>query len=70
MACFWEYDPEPQEVVWMTFAAESDALQAAIAETEKFVRDDLGDARTFSLDSPKARRPRIDALKVFAKSRS
>jgi hypothetical protein len=33
------------------------------AETESFVRDQLGDARSFSLDSPKSRRPRIEAIR-------
>ena len=34
----------------------------AVERTERFVRDDLGDARSFSLDSPKSRAPRIEAL--------
>jgi len=29
------------------------------------VREDLGDARSFSLDSPKSRAPKIEALRAF-----
>jgi hypothetical protein len=39
------------------------ALAALVERTEAFVRDDLGDARSFSLDSPKSRTPRLDALR-------
>jgi hypothetical protein len=41
----------------------SKALQSAIEETEAYVRDQLGDARSFSLDSPKSRKPRIEAIR-------
>jgi hypothetical protein len=39
------------------------ALDAAILRTEAFVRDQLGDARSFSLDSPKSRAPKVAALR-------
>jgi hypothetical protein len=39
------------------------ALEAAIERTEAFVRDELGDARSFSLDSAKSRAPRIEAVR-------
>jgi len=39
------------------------ALDRAVAETQAYVRDQLGDARSFSLDSPKSRAPRIAALR-------
>jgi hypothetical protein len=35
----------------------------AVAHTEAYVRDQLGDARSFSLDSPKSRAPRLAALR-------
>jgi hypothetical protein len=38
-------------------------LHDTIGRTETFVRDQLGDARSFSLDSPESRGPRIAALK-------
>ena len=63
---FWEYDYDTQSIVWMTFRPESDALRAAVGETEQFVRDQLSDARSFSLDSPKARVPRIQTLQKWS----
>ena len=39
------------------------ALDAAVKKTEAYVRDQLGDARSFSLDSPKSRAPKIEALR-------
>jgi hypothetical protein len=63
----WEYDVDAGEIVWSTFLRRKDrALLAAVAETEKFVRDELEDARSFSLDSPKSRRPKIEALRAMA----
>jgi hypothetical protein len=63
---FWEYDFEKQKIVWGTFGVKDKALQAAVLETERFVRDDLGDARSFSLDSPKSRASRIESLRRMA----
>jgi hypothetical protein len=37
-----------------------------IAEVEDWIREDLGDFRAFSLDSPATRQKRIDALAVSA----
>lgn len=60
----WEFDPEAQRIVWATFGIAADAaLREAVRRTERFVRDDLGDARSFSLDSPKSRQPRLVALR-------
>lgn len=39
------------------------ALEAAVKETEAYGRDELGDARSFSLDSPKSRAPKIATLR-------
>jgi hypothetical protein len=61
----WEFDPEAGTVVWGTFGGKDKALAAAVKETEDFVRDQLGDARSFSLDSPKSRAPRIRALRAM-----
>lgn len=60
---FWEYDVEGRSIVWSSFGVRDEALAGAVAETEAFVREQLGDARSFSLDSPKSRAPRIAALK-------
>ena len=60
----WEYDSEAAEIVWATFQPAHESLRATILETEAFIRDQMGDARSFSLDSPKSRKPRIDALRA------
>ena len=61
----WQYDVDAGEVVaWQFGGRKPDrALQEAIERTRTYVRDDLGDARSFSLDSPKSRAPRIAALR-------
>lgn len=62
----WEYDTEAEAIVWIGFGANDKSLLAAIEKTESFIREDLGDARSFSLDSPKSRGPRIAALRKLA----
>ena len=62
----WEYDPSAESIVWMSFVAADAALRRAVKETAAFVRSGLGDARSFSLDSPKSREPRIAALRAAA----
>jgi hypothetical protein len=59
----WEYDPETTSIVWFTFSKPDKSLSACIEQTEAYVRDQLGDARSFSLDSPKSRIPRIEAIR-------
>jgi len=59
----WEYDSATATIAWAAFGARDRNLTAAVERTERFVRDDLGDARGFGLDSPKARAPRIAALR-------
>jgi len=62
----WEFDVDSASIVWATFRRKKDrALDAAIEETQAFVRDQLGDARSFSLDSPKSRAARIASLRVM-----
>ena len=61
----WEYDTETEKIVWASGVRDK-ALDAAVAETEKYVREQLGDARSLSLDSPKSRAPRIAALRKSA----
>lgn len=63
---FWEYDTEQGEIVHQLFVPADAALRETIARTEAFVRDDLGDARGFSLDSPKSRAPKIAAIREAA----
>jgi hypothetical protein len=59
----WEYDHDGSAIAWASFGIKDKALKDAVARTEAFVRDDLGDARSFSLDSPKSRVARIEALR-------
>jgi hypothetical protein len=59
----WEYDTETQSIAWAAFVKDKAALEAAVKKTESWVRDELGEARSFSLDSPKSRAPRIAALR-------
>jgi hypothetical protein len=62
----WEYDTSTDSIAWMTFVKKDKALQEAVARTEQYVRKQLGDARSFSLDSPKSRAPRVEALREAA----
>jgi hypothetical protein len=50
----------------MAFVKKDKALQDAVARTEQYVREQLGDARSFSLDSPKSRMPRVESLRQAA----
>ncbi len=59
----WEFDGENGGIVWASWAPESDALRAAVDATDWYIRDELGDARSFSLDSPVSRRSRLDGLR-------
>ena len=59
----WEYDTAAEAIAWMSFAAPDGALKKAVQRTQEFVRAELGDTRSFSLDSPKSRAPRIQALR-------
>jgi hypothetical protein len=62
----WAFDVEAGEIAWATFAAPSPQTREAVALTEAFVRDELGDARAFSLDSPASRVGRLTALRAAA----
>ncbi len=62
----WEYDTATQSIAWTAFVKRDRALEQAVAHTEQYVREQLGDARSFSLDSPKSRAPRVAALRQAA----
>lgn len=62
----WAFDTETGTIAWMSFVKPDRALKDAIAKTEAFVREELGDARSFSLDSPKSRAPKIAELRKAA----
>jgi len=58
----WQYDPGKERIAAWTFAKPTSAVTTRIAEAEAWIRDELGDFRSFSLDSPASRQIRIDAL--------
>jgi hypothetical protein len=62
----WEFDTVPAEIVWLSFIKPDAAMKKAVAETEAYIRDQVGDARSFSLDSPKSREPKLKALRLHA----
>lgn len=59
----WEYDVETQAIAWSSLGIKDKGLATAVEQTEKYIREQLGDARSFSLDSPKSRVRRIEALR-------
>ncbi|MDF1502827.1 crosslink repair DNA glycosylase YcaQ family protein [Roseisolibacter sp. H3M3-2] len=66
LAGLWEFDADAGTIAWATLDGRRDAgLEAAVARTERWVRDELGDARSFSLDSPKSRAPRLRAIRAM-----
>src|SRR5580658_3884201 len=62
----WEYDMSTESIAWTAFVKKDKALERAVEQTAQYVRDQLGDARSFSLDSPKSRAPRVAALRKAA----
>ena len=55
--------PDRASIAWCAFGAKDKAMTEAVKKTEAYVREQLGDARSFSLDSPKSRQPRIAELR-------
>ena len=62
----WEYDTPSESIVWISFVAKDAALKKAVERTQDYIRNEVGDARSFSLDSPQSRAPRIAALRAAA----
>ncbi|PQZ86725.1 hypothetical protein CQ018_18705 [Arthrobacter sp. MYb227] len=58
----WQYDPENARIAWWTFAPVTPAVKEKIALVEAWIAEDLGDFRSFSLDSPKSRAKNIAVL--------
>jgi hypothetical protein len=58
----WQYDPGKERIAAWTFDKPTAAVTRRITEVESWIREDLGDFRSFSLDSPASRQKRIDAL--------
>lgn len=66
----WQYDEPAGAIAWTTFDEPADAVVAEVEHTAAWIRDDLGDFRSFSLDSPKSRRKRIDAILADERGRT
>jgi hypothetical protein len=62
----WEFDTATESLVWLSFIGKNSELKKAVERTQDYVRRELGDARSFSLDSPKSREPRLAALRAVA----
>jgi hypothetical protein len=58
----WQYDPGRARIAHWLVDPPTPAVTQRIAEVEAWIRDELGDFRSFSLDSPASRQDRIDAL--------
>ena len=59
----WEFDTFTNSIVWRSFIPKNADLEKSVKDMETFIQEDLGDARSFSLDSPKSRIPTIEALR-------
>lgn len=60
----WQYDPGREKIAAWVFGTPTPAVTRRIAEVEAWIKEDLGDFRAFSLDSPASRQKRIDALRA------
>ncbi|QDY91646.1 winged helix DNA-binding domain-containing protein [Arthrobacter sp. UKPF54-2] len=60
----WQYDPGQERIAAWVFGETTPAVARRIAEVEAWIKEDLGDFRAFSLDSPASRQKRIDALRA------
>lgn len=63
----WQFDPDAGDIAAWVFAGQpDDDLRTEIDRTARWITDDLGDFRSFSLDAVKGRRLRIDALRALS----
>jgi hypothetical protein len=58
----WEYDADHKQIAYMFWGEEQAGLAEALERTRAFIADELGDARSFSLDSPKSRAAAIASM--------
>jgi hypothetical protein len=69
----WEYDPESKEVVtrvWSADRALRRRVAGAAAETARFIREQLGDAKLSAIDPPARRARRIAFCRMSSVSGS
>jgi hypothetical protein len=67
LAGFWEYDPDASQVIWATFEPVTgkvrDEIVEAADELGRFLREEIGHARSFSLDTEDAMRERAEIVR-------
>jgi len=59
LAGVWEFDPGEERIVARTFGPKPRGLDVAVRETERFIREHLGDHRYYALDTAVSREPRL-----------
>jgi hypothetical protein len=59
----WDYDTAAEAIVWKSSEPRSADFEKAVNRTALYVRQELGDARSFSLDSPQSRVARLASLR-------
>jgi DNA glycosylase AlkZ-like len=64
----WVYDTTTHSIAWNSFVTKDKRLETAVKCTEDYIGEHLGDARSFSLDSPKSRVAQIKALSANSDS--
>ncbi|HLJ74902.1 MAG TPA: crosslink repair DNA glycosylase YcaQ family protein [Thermoanaerobaculia bacterium] len=57
----WEFDAKPQKIVWKT-TRKIRGVESAVAATEEFIRDELGDHKFYPFDHGKTREARLASL--------
>jgi hypothetical protein len=61
----WDFDTLRNRLIWVTWQTPTDEVREAAGACERFVRDELADARTSSQDSPQSRSKRIAAIEML-----
>ena len=64
----WEFDPDAGCIAWAAWVPLTESLLDAVDAAERYVSNDLTDARSFSLDSPASRQPRLEVLRRIQKA--
>ncbi len=70
IAGFWEFDPDAGEVVYRCFdtqaaASVEAAMQETAADLSRFLREELGHGRSFSIDKDDNLRQRVAQIRAL-----
>ncbi len=60
----WEFDTDTNAIVAQIWVDRTKEINHELEKTQQFVINDLGDAKTFSLDTPKSRQTRLGLLRA------